>query len=124
MKIYRFGPFRLDRDRLLLSVGGEPLALGPKVVETVLALVEHPGEVLGKAELLDRVWPEGFVEEANLAQNIYVIRKALRAHWDRPAIETVPRRGYRFTEPVSVETYEQTHVSEPVVEQAVLPEPA
>ena len=113
MRIYRFGPFRLDRDRLLLCVGDEPLALGPKVVETVLALVEHPGEVLGKAELLDRVWPEGFVEEANLAQNIYVIRKALRAHWDRPAIETVPRRGYRFTEPVSVETYEQAHVAVP-----------
>ncbi len=125
MRIYRFGPFRLDRDRLLLSVGDEPLALGPKVVETVLALVEHPGEVLGKTELLDRVWPEGFVEEANLAQNIYVIRKALRAHWDRNAIETVPRRGYRFTEPVTVETYEQTHVSEPAIKQpsepAVMP---
>lgn len=124
MRIYRFGPFRLDRDRLLLSVGDEPLALGPKVVETVLALVEHPGEVLGKTELLDRVWPEGFVEEANLAQNIYVIRKALRAHWDRPAIETVPRRGYRFTEPVTVETYEQTHVAEPAIEQAPTPAPA
>lgn len=120
MRIYRFGPFRLDRDRLLLCVGDEPLALGPKVVETVLALVEHPGEVLGKAELLDRVWPEGFVEEANLAQNIYVIRKTLRAHWDRPAIETVPRRGYRFTELVTVETYEQTHFSEPLPELPVV----
>lgn len=113
MTIYRFGPFRLDRDRLLLSLGDEPLPLGPKVVETILALVEHPGEVLGKSEILDRVWPEGFVEEANLAQNIYVLRKTLRTHWDCAAIETVPRRGYRFVAPVSVETFQQAHVAEP-----------
>jgi DNA-binding winged helix-turn-helix (wHTH) protein/tetratricopeptide (TPR) repeat protein len=87
----------------MLSLGEAPLALGPKVVETLLALVEHPGEVLSKSELLQRVWPEGFVEEANLAQNVYVIRKALRLHWECDPIETVPRRGYRFTAPVSIE---------------------
>ena len=114
MTIYRFGPFRLDRERLLLAIGDEPLALGPKVVETLLALVEHPGEVLGKAELLDRVWPEGYVEEANLAQNIYVIRKTLRAHWECRAIETVPRRGYRFIEAVALEAFEHAHVAEPL----------
>lgn len=103
MTKYRFGPFRLDREQLMLSVGETPIALGPKVVETLLALVERPGEVLGKAELLGRVWPEGFVEEANLAQNVYVIRKALRVHWECDAIETVPRRGYRFAAPVTVE---------------------
>jgi len=102
MTTYRFGPFRLDKEQLLLSVEGSPLALGPKVVETLLALIEHPGEVLGKAELLDRIWPEGFVEEANLAQNIYVLRKTLRSHWDADTIATVPRRGYRFAAPVSV----------------------
>lgn len=96
MSIYEFGPFRLDAQRLLLVHDGQPLALGPKVVETLLALVEHPGEVLSKTELLDRVWPDGFVEEANLAQNIYVIRKTLKSLWDREAIATVPRRGYRF----------------------------
>lgn len=113
MIIYRFGPFRLEREQLLLSLRDEPLALGPKVVETMLALVEHPGEVLSKTELLDRVWPEGFVEEANLAQNIYVIRKTLRAHWDRDAIETVPRRGYRFVGDVCLEATKQAHSSEP-----------
>jgi DNA-binding winged helix-turn-helix (wHTH) protein/tetratricopeptide (TPR) repeat protein len=97
MSLYVFGPFHLDVERLLLLVDGEPVALGPKVVETLLALVEHPGEVLAKGALLDRIWPEGFVEEANLAQNIYVLRKTLRTHWDHEAIETVPRRGYRFT---------------------------
>ena len=101
MTIYRFGPFRLEREPLMLRVGGAPLPLGPKVVETLLALVEHPGEVLSKNDLLARVWPEGFVEEANLAQNIYVIRKTLRAHWAGNVIETVPRRGYRFTAPVT-----------------------
>lgn len=100
MDVYEFGPFHLDVERLLLVHEGEPVALGPKVVETLLALVEHPGEVLAKAMLLDRIWPEGFVEEANLAQNIYVLRKTLRTRWGVDAIETVPRRGYRFTAPV------------------------
>lgn len=102
MSIYRFGPFVVDPRRLLLMAGEAPLALGPKVVETLLALLERPGEVLSKSELLDRIWPEGFVEEANLAQNIYVIRKALRAHWNVDAIVTIPRRGYRFVAAVSV----------------------
>lgn len=115
MTRYRFGPFRLDKEPLMLSLGEAPIALGPKVVETLLALVEHPGEVLTKAELLDRVWPEGFVEEANLAQNIYVIRKALRLHWDCDVIETVPRRGYRFTGPVAVERSEQPHIAAPAL---------
>ena len=122
MTIYRFGPFRLEQEQLLLSLDGAPLPLGPKVVETLLALIEHPGEVLGKSELLGRIWPEGFVEEANLAQNIYVIRKTLRAHWDCSAIETVPRRGYRFTGQVSVERSEHAHVAHPA--PAPLPEPA
>lgn len=101
MDVFEFGPFHLDVERLLLVHDGDPVALGPKVVETLLALIEHPGEVLGKAQLLDRIWPEGFVEEANLAQNIYVLRKYLRAHWAVDAIETVPRRGYRFIAPVT-----------------------
>jgi len=100
MSIYEFGPFRLDVEGLLLIHHGEPVPLGPKVVETLLALIEHPGEVLAKNALLERIWPEGYVEEANLAQNIYVLRKALRALASLDAIETVPRRGYRFTLPV------------------------
>lgn len=100
MSLYLFGPFHLDSDRLLLLDGGEPIPIGPKVVETLLALVEHPGEVFAKSDLLTRIWPEGYVDEANLAQNIYVLRKVLRARWDVEAIETIPRRGYRFVAPV------------------------
>lgn len=98
--MHYFGPFRLDSERLLLSVGKRPLPLGPKVVLTLLAFVERPGDVLTKSELLDRVWPGVFVEESNLAQNVYVLRKVLRTYWN-DVIETVPRRGYRFAAGVS-----------------------
>ena len=97
MSTYEFGSFRLDVERLLLLHRNEPVPLGPKVVETLLALIEHPGEVLPKNELIERIWPEGYVEEANLAQNIYVLRKTLRSLASLDAIETVPRRGYRFS---------------------------
>ncbi|HEY1976000.1 MAG TPA: winged helix-turn-helix domain-containing protein [Candidatus Baltobacteraceae bacterium] len=112
MSVYEFGPFVLDSERLLLLDRGEPVALGPKVVETLLALVEHPGEVLTKSALLDRIWPEGYVDEANLAQNVYVLRKTLRARWDTDAIETIPRRGYRFTR--DVVRREHVPLAEPV----------
>jgi DNA-binding winged helix-turn-helix (wHTH) protein len=96
VSVYEFGPFHLDAERLLLLDASAPVALGPKVVETLLALIEHPGDVLTKSALLDRIWPEGYVDEANLAQNVYVLRKTLRARWNVEAIETIPRRGYRF----------------------------
>lgn len=101
MSLYEFGPFQLDAERLLLLDGDTALPLGPKVVETLLALIEHPGEVIPKAELLARIWPEGYVDEANLAQNVYVLRKTLRSRWNAEAIETIPRRGYRFKPPVT-----------------------
>ena len=90
--LYTFGPFVLDERRLVLLRSGEALALGPKVVETLLALIERRGELCTKGELLDRVWPEGYVTEGNLSQNVHVLRKTLRA-WNAGAIETVPRRG-------------------------------
>jgi len=100
--IYALGPYELDAHRLLLMHGGAPISLGPKVVETLLALLERSGEVMTKDELLERIWPEGYVEEANLAQNIYVLRKTLAVNWNVKPIETIPRRGYRLTAPVAV----------------------
>jgi DNA-binding winged helix-turn-helix (wHTH) protein/Flp pilus assembly protein TadD len=100
MSLYEFGPFQLDAERLLLTQRGIPVAVGPKVVETLLALIEHPGEVFAKTALIERIWPEGYVDEANLAQNVYVLRKILRERWNIDAIETIPRRGYRFVAPV------------------------
>ena len=100
---YVFGPFRLDtRDRLLLR-DGKPISLPPKVTETLLLLLDQAGHVVEKEEILTRVWPDTFVEEASLAQNISLLRKALgQSHEDHTYIETIPRRGYRFVAPVEL----------------------
>jgi DNA-binding winged helix-turn-helix (wHTH) protein/Flp pilus assembly protein TadD len=119
MSIYEFGAFRLDVERLLLLHRNEAVPLGPKVVETLLALVEHPGDVLAKNTLLERIWPEGYVEEANLAQNIYVLRKTFRTLAAVDPIETVPRRGYRFT--LAVQRIETVQASVPLALSQVKP---
>jgi DNA-binding winged helix-turn-helix (wHTH) protein/tetratricopeptide (TPR) repeat protein len=93
---YALGPLRLDADRGLLTFRGEPLALGPRVVATLAALVERAGEVVTKDEILDRVWGREDVGESNVAQSVYTLRKVLREHGLGAAIATVPRRGYRF----------------------------
>ncbi|MEP6851036.1 MAG: transcriptional regulator, partial [Acidobacteriota bacterium] len=95
--IYEFEGLYLDAEHLMLSRGGAEISLTPKVVETLLALVERHGEIVSKDELMDRVWENAFVEESNLIQNIYVLRKALGKTSDgQPMIETLRRRGYRF----------------------------
>jgi DNA-binding winged helix-turn-helix (wHTH) protein/Flp pilus assembly protein TadD len=121
MSIYEFGPFALDAQRLLLLENDQPVPLGPKVVETLLALVEHPGDVLTKTALLERIWPEGYVDEANLAQNIYVLRKTLRARWEASVIETIPRRGYRFVG--AVRCREEREPAQPVLAEPAAPVP-
>lgn len=96
--IYEFENFRLDAVRLVLYRDGEPVALRPKAIETLVALVEKQGAIASKDELMKRLWPDTFVEEANLTQHIYVLRKALgRSSEGRELIETFSRRGYRFT---------------------------
>ncbi|HWT07185.1 MAG TPA: winged helix-turn-helix domain-containing protein, partial [Xanthomonadales bacterium] len=87
----------LDAARHVLTLGGEPLALGPRVVDTLTALVERAGAVVTKDELLDRVWAGEDVGESNVAQSVYTLRKVLREHGLGAAIATVQRRGYRFT---------------------------
>jgi DNA-binding winged helix-turn-helix (wHTH) protein/pimeloyl-ACP methyl ester carboxylesterase len=105
-RAYSFGDFTLDlREGQLISRGGGPVALTPKAFETLVALVEHSGHVLSKDELMKKVWPDSFVEENNLSQNISQLRRALQAAGGDDAadlIETVPRRGYRFRAPVSL----------------------
>jgi TolB-like protein/DNA-binding winged helix-turn-helix (wHTH) protein/Flp pilus assembly protein TadD len=96
--VYEFGPFRLDLAEKKLSKDGEVVALTPKAFDTLLILIEKNGRLVEKEELIKQLWPDTFVEENCLSQNIYLVRKALG---EEPRyIETVPRRGYRFTVPV------------------------
>src|ERR1041384_1363144 len=94
---YEFGPFCLDKAEQVLTCDGVPVSLMPKTFEVLLALVENNGHVVSKDELMRAVWPDTHVEEANLTQNIFVLRKALgEGRAGRRYIETIPRRGYRF----------------------------
>src|SRR5205085_4782506 len=96
--IYEFGHFRLDTRERTLLLEGRPVALTPKAFDTLLVLVENSGHVMEKGDLMRRVWPDAFVEENNLAQNISLLRKVLDEHSNGiKYIETVPKRGYRFT---------------------------
>jgi eukaryotic-like serine/threonine-protein kinase len=100
-QLYEFGPFRLDPDKLLLLRDNQPVPLPPKAFETLLVLVRHSETVVLKDDLMKSVWPDTFVEESNLAQNIFVLRKTLaETAGDHRYIVTVPGRGYRFTEKV------------------------
>jgi len=95
--LLEFGPFRLDGARRLLWRDDALLPITPRAVDVLLALVAQAGQVVGKQELMDRVWPDTFVEEANLSVNVSALRKVLGRQGDgRPYIETVSRRGYRF----------------------------
>src|SRR4029453_7409143 len=98
---YAFGAFRLDAGEKVLFQQDRPVPLTPKAVETLLALVERPGRLVTKEELLRIVWPDTFVEENNLAQHISLLRRVLGEDpGGRELIETVPKRGYRFVGPV------------------------
>jgi DNA-binding winged helix-turn-helix (wHTH) protein/tetratricopeptide (TPR) repeat protein len=99
MKDLQFGEFRIDLSRRQLRRGEEPLALPGKAFDLLVYMAANAGRLLPKSELLTAVWPDAFVEESNLTQNVFLLRKALGA--DSPIL-TVPGRGYQFTAPVSV----------------------
>jgi len=93
-RLYEFGPFRLDPAERKLLRDTEIVALTPKAFDTLLLLVRNSGHLLEKDELINSLWPDTFVEEGSLSNNIFLLRKALGE--DPAFIETVPRRGYRF----------------------------
>jgi len=98
---YEFGQFRVEEGERLLLRNGEPVPLAPKVFDTLLALVKDRGHVIEKERLMKELWPDTFVEDSNLTYNISQLRKALGDGCaEERYIETVPRRGYRFTSPV------------------------
>jgi DNA-binding winged helix-turn-helix (wHTH) protein/tetratricopeptide (TPR) repeat protein/TolB-like protein len=92
-----FGPFRLDPEARMLWRGDAPVPLTPKAFDTLVALVEARDRLAGKAELMQRLWPDAVVEESNLTQQIFTLRKALGDDSEgQTYIRTVPRHGYRF----------------------------
>lgn len=108
---YEFGPFVLDVTRRVLLRAGEPVALAPKALEMLLAFAERPQQVLTKREIMQRVWPDTFVEEANVAQNISLLRKVLPE-----LIVTVPRTGYQFAAAVRAIPLGAGDETEPVLD--------
>ena len=94
--LYEFGEFRLDAQKRTLQQGQELLALTPKAFDTLLVLIESRGQLVAKDELMKAVWSDSFVEESNLTQTIFMLRKALGQTRDQGYIVTVPGRGYRF----------------------------
>lgn len=98
---YEFGRFSLNPAERELLRDSESVPLTPKAFDILLILVENGGRIVGKDDLMKRVWPNTFVEEGNLTQNVSLLRKALGETANGPQfIETIPRRGYRFVAPV------------------------
>ena len=95
--IYEFGPYRLIPSERQLLRENQPVPLTPKTFDLLVVLVENSGHLIGKEELLHRIWPDSFVEEANLSVNMTALRRALgEGPDDHQYVETVPRHGYRF----------------------------
>src|SRR5688572_20676763 len=101
--VFRFGEFVLNSKSRVLSRDGETIPLTPRVFDTLLAFLSRPGETITKDELMNAIWPDSFVEEANLTQNVAVLRKALGENSrEHRYIVTVPGAGYRFVPEVAI----------------------
>src|SRR5215471_3008307 len=96
-ELYEFGPFQLNARERLLSREGQSIAITPKAFDTLLVLVQNSGHLMLKDELMKAVWPDSFVEEVNLSQNVSALRRALGdTAQESRYIATVPGKGYRF----------------------------
>jgi len=96
-RIYKFDSYSLDERERRLVCEGKKVPLTPKAFDTLLLLAQHAGHILGKQEMIERIWPATFVEEATLTQNIFTLRRALGEDAGNTRyIETIPRVGYRF----------------------------
>jgi eukaryotic-like serine/threonine-protein kinase len=114
-RVYEFGSFRLNAVERVIERAGRPLSVAPKALDVLIALVESRGRIVEKEDLMRKVWPETFVEDNSLAFNVSVLRKLFRENGGAlDVIETVPKRGYRFTAEVrEVPQTEQTGGSAP-----------
>src|SRR5579862_87560 len=126
--LLEFGPFRVDPEQRLLLRDQQPVPLSPKAFELLLALLQRNGEVVLKDDLMKLLWPDTFVEESNLGQHVFQIRKALGEKAQSSSyIVTVPGRGYRFAQKVRsvpeeadlvVESHSRSRI---VIEELALP---
>ena len=97
LNCYEFGPYRLDLNEGRLLRNGEPVPLTPKAFATLVVLVQRSGHLVEKNELMKLLWPDSFVEESNLNQHVWTLRRTLGENKaGHEYIETVPKRGYRF----------------------------
>jgi DNA-binding winged helix-turn-helix (wHTH) protein/TolB-like protein len=113
-RLYEFGPFRLDPARYVLLRNGEPVHLPPKAFDVLSVLVRSAGRVVEKRELMDAVWPGLFVEEGNISVMIHIVRRALGCgHGGQKYIETVSKRGYRFSSTIRLVDAELARPAEP-----------
>lgn len=112
--LYEFGEFSLDAQSRVLKRAGAATPLTPKAFDVLLLLVQNAGRVVSKDELMKAVWPDSFVEESNLTQTIFMVRKALDETSDRRYILTVQGQGYRFLVPVTELTGQTAEANAPV----------
>lgn len=109
---YEFGPYQFDLTNRILKRAGETVSLGPKATDILVVLITRAGHLVEKDELLKEVWPDTFVEEANVSQHIFALRRALGDERAEPKyIETVMRRGYRFIGTVRVIEVNGNHLA-------------
>jgi DNA-binding winged helix-turn-helix (wHTH) protein len=118
---YEFETFRVDGARRLLLREGVPVQLTPKTFETLLVLVRSGGRIMSKSEMMSAIWPDIFVEESNLAQNIFLLRRALsEGKNEHRYIVTIPGLGYRFVPSVTEsETAPPSRSVPPAAEQPI-----
>ena len=121
--LYEFDKFRLDPAEQLLLCEGRSVSITPKAFQILCVLTESSGRLIDKNDLIKRVWPNSFVEEANLSVNISALRKALGDTPDgQKFIATVPKRGYRFVMPVrEVRELSQIETKTPNIERPPVP---
>lgn len=119
----RFGPFRFDRANRVLARDGVELPLPPRALGVLEHLLERPGSIVPKSDLLDAVWPDTAVTETSLTEAVSLVRQALGDDPQQPVyVQTVHRRGYRFVGPIEVESGPGRAVPVPVVKAPVRPD--
>jgi DNA-binding winged helix-turn-helix (wHTH) protein/tetratricopeptide (TPR) repeat protein len=119
-RFYEFGPYRIDVNRRVLLRGSARVSLTVKAFDTLLALVERQGQLVEKADLIEQLWPDTAVQESNLTQQIFTLRRVLgESPDDHQFIATIPRRGYRFVAPVTrIESDDATRPQRPLTHPA------